>query len=776
MKHMTFTLKASLLGKLLLAAAMMIGGESSVWGDELVVTSTTSKTYTSNTPIAGNLLGTTEIKCEYIIPSSKLTELQEKQITDMSFTLDAATTGWGDAEFKVFLKEVTASGFPSPVVLQGSDGATIVYEGTLDATKTSIDIAFTTPFIYSNEGKNLLVGVYCTKTGTAADVYFKLIRENSSDYTYYAGFTNNTSGSLTRTNWYPETKFTFETPSAGGISAPTNFEASGIEWNSATMSWTQGGDVDEWQVYVSTTNEEPEDSNPSITNVTTKPYDLEGLSGETTYYAFVRAYKDAEDVSDWVSTDFTTPKRYPIPAEFSCSAVTGTTATLEWADGYGATPSSWQIKYSTIQGFDPASSGELVNNVGSRSITLTELTESITYYARVRAVYADGNSNWSSQIEFTPHSEESITVNNATITNSKAPIDGNSVKSSCIRSQFIIPSANLSEVNGRQITKLTFYTKATDSNYETWDLGGAKFEVYLKDVGTQTNFSSTTMDDWGVNVYNSGTLSISDYTMEIILDTPFNYTGGNLKIGIKQTEKGAIAKYWVWYGAGGTANSMRYSTDSNAATRDAFNPKVTITSIPVTTAPVKLDDNGYTTFASPWALDLTSMPSGLTAYRAKVFEEESKVRFYSDINQEVAANTGVLLAGTPGETYMIPVAASGTTLADNDFLVNEAGGTFEAGDYTYYGMLKNSTPLAFGEFNPETVAIPSNKAYVKVTKAAAAKGFSFVFEDTATAIRTLSEAQPAAGKEVFDLSGRKVMNSSLKKGLYIIGGKKMLVK
>ena len=264
--------------------------------------------------------------------------------------------------------------------------------------------------------------------------------------------------------------------------------------------------------------------------------------------------------------------------------------------------------------------------------------------------------------------------------------------------------------------------------------------------------------------------------MVVNFDTPFNYQSGNLLIGFKQTNKSVANAAVSWYCSGTWTAGIGMYSYASTNMRISYPIKVTITSIPVTTAPVKLDDNGYTTFASPWALDLTSMPSGLTAYRAKVFEDEGKVRFYSDINQEVAANTGVLLAGSPGETYMIPVAASGTTLADNDFLVNEAGGTFEAGDYTYYGMLKNRTPLAFGEFNPETVAIPSNKAYVRVTKAAAAKGFSFVFEDTATAIRTLSEAQPAAGKEVFDLSGRKVMNSSLKKGLYIIGGKKMLVK
>ena len=210
MKHnYSNLLNRSLLSKILLTFALVLGS-SQAWADELVVTSTTSKTYTENVPINGGILNSTLIKSEYIIPSSKLTAMQGKTITNMSLTLNAATSGWGDAEFKVFLKEVTASAYPNPVELIGTDGATTVYEGTLDATKTSIDIAFTTNFDYSNDGNNLLVGIYCTKVGSAASVNFKLIRENSSDYNYYSGYTSSDTGSLSRTNWYPETTFTYQ--------------------------------------------------------------------------------------------------------------------------------------------------------------------------------------------------------------------------------------------------------------------------------------------------------------------------------------------------------------------------------------------------------------------------------------------------------------------------------------------------------------------------------------------------------------------------------------
>ncbi len=212
-------LTKSMLTKLALVVALFLGNVSLAVADELTVTSTTSKTYTGNTPLAGNLLGTTLTKTEFIIPASKIADMAGKDITSMALTVATpSATGWGDAEFQVFLKEVDQTMYgQAPFSLIGSEGAIVVYEGGLDATKSSIDIDFTTNFKYSNQGKNLLVGIYCTKVGTAASITFKLIRENTSDYTYYSGYTNTESGGLTRANWYPETTFSYQ---AADLSTP----------------------------------------------------------------------------------------------------------------------------------------------------------------------------------------------------------------------------------------------------------------------------------------------------------------------------------------------------------------------------------------------------------------------------------------------------------------------------------------------------------------------------------------------------------------------------
>ena len=650
MKHMKFTLKASLLGKLLLAAAMMIGGGSSVWGQKA-------------------------LPYEYGFENN-----------------DLAGEGW--------------------TISVG--GSTAIYSLNSSYIRTG---SYDFRFLGSTDAQ-YLISPELTNSATGVDVSF-----------YYNSFTSASSR-------------TFNV----GYST-TNTELSSFTWLTNDITYQADG----WFQF--------NESFPTGTKYIAIRHNA--ISQYQPFYI--------DDFAVTVST------AYKTPTSFSLDSFTGTSASFSWTAG--GSEEAWELSYSGNVDFTPGSAEEGVTtiSISNNPYILSNLTTGNTYYAAIRANYGGGNySDWTEKIAFTPLDEVVLSLYDGSSSSFNIPISSANVDNSTAltQTQFIVPAADLNTIRNRQIIEIMFYASRSSL---TW--GAATFEVYMKETD-RTSYSTSTkeFESWGTCVYNNKGLSTnSGGIMVIHLNTPFNYEGGNLMIGLKQKTKGTKPSSTYWYSTANYSNNAIYSYGTTTVVT-SYSPKVTITSIPVTTAPVKLDDNGYTTFASPWALDLTSMPSGLTAYRAKVFEEESKVRFYSDINQEVAANTGVLLAGSPGKTYMIPVAASGTTLADNDFLVNEAGGTFEAGDYTYYGMLKNSTPLAFGEFNPETVAIPSNKAYVKVTKAAAAKGFSFVFEDTATAIRTLSEAQPAAGKEVFDLSGRKVMNSSLKKGLYIIGGKKMLVK
>ena len=198
----------------------------------------------------------------------------------------------------------------------------------------------------------------------------------------------------------------------------------------------------------------------------------------------------------------------------------------------------------------------------------------------------------------------------------------------------------------------------------------------------------------------------------------------------------------------------------------------------VRTSPLAVEitsTNGYATFASPYALDLTTanLPSGVTAYKASV---SGTTVTFTALDQTVPANTGVLLKGTG--TVNIPVAATGTAVEGNDFLVNNGGTTF-TGDasYYYFGLVKDSDPLTFRKFVPSDTAIPADKAYLKVLKSSVgdlARGLEFVFDDEVTGVNEVRSQKEDVRSEWFDLQGRKVAQPQ--KGLYIVNGKKVVLK
>ncbi len=504
----------------------------------------------------------------------------------------------------------------------------------------------------------------------------------------------------------------------------------------------------EKQTYASTNWTTYEDTYPIGTAYIAIKYD----NSTSYYYLFVDNFH-AEEV---------TP--YPTPVNFALIKFTETSATFSWTAGNNET--TWQFDYSTDSDFTPGSgiNGTSVS-LTSNPYTLSGLTTGTTYYASIRADYGNGNySEWTDKVSFTPRAEVETTINNGNSTNTYVPFNGNYV-SSITNSQFIIPASSLSDVVNRQITKLTFYSYNANKSW-----GKAEFEVYMKE-SSNTTFSSAEYDSWGTCVFNSASLSVdTDKLLTIELSTPFNYQGGNLQIGVKLSETGSFSSN-SFYGVNGSSYTTIYGT-GGSLTRTQFLPKITITSTPITTDPVQMGSNGYTTFASHRALDLSNLPSGLTAYKAEVDAANSKVRF-TEINQAVPANTGILLAGTAGETYSIPVADNGTAVENNDFFVNSTGGTFAAeSGYTYFGLLKDSDPLTFGTFAPETVAIPTNKAYLKVANSGASR-LTCLFYNETEGIQSM-EHKSLSSEVYYNLAGQRVDKPS--KGLYIVNGKKVIIK
>ena len=230
----------------------------------------------------------------------------------------------------------------------------------------------------------------------------------------------------------------------------------------------------------------------------------------------------------------------------------------------------------------------------------------------------------------------------------------------------------------------------------------------------------------------------------------------------------------VKIGVGGTGNN-----DDTDNTWGAWGYRIDyFTLTKIASVSTTLDAAGYATFASSYALDVANMTATTgeaTAYKAAV--DGTQVNF-SPLDQTIPANTGILLKGTAGATVTIPVVASGTTVADNEFLVNTSGTTFDAASgYYYFAMMKDESTLTFATFEPSTLEFPAGKAYLKVP----VSNFSgdarlttvFADDETSGVSTMLTDKYETADQMMYNLSGQRV--SKAKKGLYILNGKKMLV-
>ncbi len=170
------------------------------------------------------------------------------------------------------------------------------------------------------------------------------------------------------------------------------------------------------------------------------------------------------------------------------------------------------------------------------------------------------------------------------------------------------------------------------------------------------------------------------------------------------------------------------------------------------------------------ALDCANLPSGLKAYMVSAANASSVT--LTEVTEAVAKNTGLILTGNAGETYNIPVVGSGTDISGTNKLV-ATDGTSNVSD---------AAVLSGGEFHPLTSSgvIAAGKAYLPYANitggnpfGSGAHALEIVFGNETTAIKAV-EAKKVENGVFYNLAGQQVAQPS--KGLYIVNGKKVIIK
>lgn len=192
---------------------------------------------------------------------------------------------------------------------------------------------------------------------------------------------------------------------------------------------------------------------------------------------------------------------------------------------------------------------------------------------------------------------------------------------------------------------------------------------------------------------------------------------------------------------------------------------------------VTIPASGIGTFS---AGENVTLSEGLTAYYCADFDGTRDIVRAKAIDGDIIpATTGVLVKGTPGETYTLYVTAEDAPSVNGNALVAVTVPTHVAptvGENTNF-MLKGGRFIAIAEAEASS-KMPANKAYLQLPTGqlnidAAGAAITLVWDET-TGIDHSPFTSSQSSSDGYDLQGRRIKAPA--KGVYIKDGKKLLVK
>ena len=265
----------------------------------------------------------------------------------------------------------------------------------------------------------------------------------------------------------------------------------------------------------------------------------------------------------------------------------------------------------------------------------------------------------------------------------------------------------------------------------------------------------------GGNIWDTFNTSMQDADCDFTV----SYSSGTVYVIGTATKDNNV--YYVNYsksGFTGTAGIYLYGNNATLSSISHSSTDVNTTWVaPSNAITGTIASSGYSTLATAYGLDFANA-TGLTAAYVVTKTTSDAVTLTSI--DELPANSGVILKGTANATYSIPVKADAAYAGTN--LLSAAVTATDIEANTAY-------ILQGGLFHLVTAAstVPAGKAYLlKSNVPSAARSLGFMFGDESTGINAVS--RDLQNGEFYNLQGQRV--DAPKSGLYIVNGKKVLVK
>jgi len=711
---------------------------------------------------------------EFIMLSSEL-NISNKNITGLKFYTQKQVD-WGTASFSVALKEIDDSYYTVSGGALGGSGTTEVYSGSLTITEDKeLTIVFDNPFTYSGE-KNLLVRVNCTNTsGTNAEVNFVVANGTTwGDESYKSwGYTT----SSTRQRCQPKVTVVYE--DAGPILNPII----SVSTNSIAFGSMRAGGTE--TVTVTNTGVGSMDvtiSSDNTTDFTVSATSLTGIgAGESKTFDVTFNY-DATSLGDKTANITVTPNYDAADAKVIAVTATAADAAV-WEDFNDGIPSTWYNENDSwlnyVSGLDGyASPGYNSSHVLRTPRLYAHEGQALgfdvkivgTYSSNVvKAKYSTDRVNWSSPVTYSADGTYTIV----------APATG------YYWVEFTASQAGIDNMTGWTIAETIHDTKLGTATIPATGTAHGDYtaSVVVKELGGSTETVNAELYFGTDKVAEQTGIALGgnrDVTVTLSYLPPETFSG-DVYVKVTGDDIGTLETDKVAVEITETPYVFDEDSDVNPVIRSNSVVKVKYTA-----------QKGWNTIVMPFSLSSspaymnTIFGEGWTAYTIDSYSE-GKVTFAKANDYYIATTTPLLVYAPNAESH-----------PDGVYLQNVSAGSYNwghsninqtKGDITFKGTF---APIAapgmegkYGVTNKGTVAmggsgasIKAYRAYLELAETAPARSLTLVIDGeggTTTAIGELVRTlEGDNGKQVYNLSGQRVEKA--KKGLYIVGGKKVIVK
>ena len=192
---------------------------------------------------------------------------------------------------------------------------------------------------------------------------------------------------------------------------------------------------------------------------------------------------------------------------------------------------------------------------------------------------------------------------------------------------------------------------------------------------------------------------------------------------------------------------------------------------------ISISQAGMATYCSEYDLDFTNV-NDLKAYIITGYDWQSK-KVYAMRVYDVPAGTGLYLVGKKGD-YVVNTGTS------SSYYINMLVGTLSdtwveptEGDYTNLRLTGNSPADASFKKLSQAMTIIANRAYLQIPTAIldnSSNAVGIIFDDETDGIESIDQSSKDADSDWFTLDGRRLNRKPATKGVYVVKGKKMVIK